>query len=298
MSDNVNISEGAGRKIASDQATYSGDTADIQLVRAVSVTGAEGSKTVVEPTFGAGAVTTGTPRGTLASDDPAVVALQIIDDWDETDRAKVNPIAGQAGVAGGSGVVSATTQRMTLATDVALPAGENVVGAVVGKNVTINASFTRPADTTTYAAGDAVTNSTSSPTVITFTNCARANAGGGFIVGADMIDSANQTLKGQFELWLFDTTVTPDNDNAVFTPTDAELATLVAIIQFNAAFVGDATAGAGGNVLLAGTIAGAGSKAFTCGASSRDLFGLVVVRNAYVPTSSEILTLRLHISQN
>jgi hypothetical protein len=45
-------------------------------------------------------------------------------------RAAVNPISGQAGVAGNTGVVGATTQRVTLATDVALPTGTNSIGAV------------------------------------------------------------------------------------------------------------------------------------------------------------------------
>jgi len=66
---------------------------------------------------GAGAVDAGTQRTTLASDDPAVVALQIMDDWDETDRAKVNPIVGQAGIAAGAGAVGATVPRVTLASD-------------------------------------------------------------------------------------------------------------------------------------------------------------------------------------
>src|SRR3990167_9491260 len=44
-------------------------------------------------------------------------ALQILDDWDESDRAKVNPIVGQAGVAAGAGAVGTTTQRTTLASD-------------------------------------------------------------------------------------------------------------------------------------------------------------------------------------
>jgi hypothetical protein len=48
-------------------------------------------------------------------------ALEIIDDWDESDRAKVNPIAGQVGVAAGAGAVSALTQRVTLASDDRLP---------------------------------------------------------------------------------------------------------------------------------------------------------------------------------
>ena len=82
-------------------------------------------------TGGAGAVAANTPRVTLASDDPAVAllgtidadtgnaatALQIIDDWDESDRAKVNIIVGQAGVAAGAGAVGASVQRMTLASD-------------------------------------------------------------------------------------------------------------------------------------------------------------------------------------
>lgn len=79
---------------------------------------------------GAGAVTAATPRATLASDDPAVTALQIMDDWDETNRAAVNPISGQVGVTGGSGVVGAAVQRVVLATDVGLPAGANNIGDV------------------------------------------------------------------------------------------------------------------------------------------------------------------------
>lgn len=79
----------------------------------------------------AGAVAANTPRMTLASDDPAVAhlativtnttgtgtSLAILDDWDESDRAKVNPIAGQAGVQGGAGTITALTQRVTIATD-------------------------------------------------------------------------------------------------------------------------------------------------------------------------------------
>lgn len=49
--------------------------------------------------------------------DDARIALQVIDDWDESDRAKVNPISGQAGIAGNTGTVSATTTRVTVATD-------------------------------------------------------------------------------------------------------------------------------------------------------------------------------------
>lgn len=57
-------------------------------------------------------------------------SASVLDDWDETDRAKVNIIAGQVGVAGGTGTDSALTQRVSLATNVALPAGTNNIGDV------------------------------------------------------------------------------------------------------------------------------------------------------------------------
>jgi len=47
----------------------------------------------------------------------AAASLSVLDDWDESDRAKVNPIVGQAGVAAGAGAVGATVQRVTLASD-------------------------------------------------------------------------------------------------------------------------------------------------------------------------------------
>lgn len=68
-------------------------------------------------TAGAGAVAAGTPRMTLASNDPAVTALEIIDDWDEANRAAVNLIAGQVAIAGGAGINAANVVRVTVATD-------------------------------------------------------------------------------------------------------------------------------------------------------------------------------------
>lgn len=54
---------------------------------------------------------------------------------DRTSPGTTNSVAvitGQDGVAGGSGVTGATVQRVVLATDVALPAGTNLLGSVNG----------------------------------------------------------------------------------------------------------------------------------------------------------------------
>jgi hypothetical protein len=176
----------------------------------------------------------------------------------------------------------------------ALPAGENHMGAIGGHTAKPAATVTRPADTTAYAAGDVVNAGTGA--VITFAGCARANGLGGVIQHATLVDSAAQATKADLELWLFDTTFTADNDNAVFTPTDAELATVVCVIDMSAnVYVGDATAGADGNCVHQSDVL---NRAFTCEAADDDLYGALVVRNAYTPVSGETFTIQLHILQD
>ncbi len=71
----------------------------------------------------------------------AATSLAIIDDWDESDRAKVNPIVGQAGVAAGTGNVSALTQRVVIATDqTQLTNALKVDGSAVTQPVSIAAT--------------------------------------------------------------------------------------------------------------------------------------------------------------
>lgn len=148
----------------------------------------------------------------------------------------------------------------------------------------ITATFTRPADTTTYAAGDVVANSTTAPTVITFSGVAGANGGYGRLLRVNMIDSANKATPGMFELWLFDTAPGLDNDNAAFTPTDAELQNLIDVIPLESNYIGDATADAGGNrVYTSGLL----ELPFKCGASVTAIYGELVVRNDYIPVSGE-----------
>lgn len=79
-------------------------------------------------TTGAGATDASTQRVVAATDSPDVTALQIIDDWDESDRAKVNLIAGQAGITGGAGAVAANTPRVVSADDSLDVAGSETIG--------------------------------------------------------------------------------------------------------------------------------------------------------------------------
>ena len=81
-------------------------------------------------------VTSALPTGasTLAEQQTQTASLSVLDDWDETDRAKVNIIVGQAGIAAGTGVDGVTVPRVTLATNVALPAGTNGIGKLTANS--------------------------------------------------------------------------------------------------------------------------------------------------------------------
>lgn len=157
----------------------------------------------------------------------------------------------------------------------------------------VSVSKTRPADTTTYASGDVVDAGTG--TGLTFSEIVRTPGATGVLMALQIVDSANQTLKPVLELWLFNTALTFDNDNAAFTPTDAELATLVAILPLTGSYVGDATSGAGGNVVYTSTNL---AIPFQCAANERALYGVLVTRNAYVPVASEVFTVTLRVLQD
>jgi hypothetical protein len=164
----------------------------------------------------------------------------------------------------------------------------------VGKKLAIvTASVIRPADTTTYTAGDAVTDSDSAPTIITFANCAGGSGGDGVIMSAQLIDEANQVVKGTFELWIFSTAITPNNDNAAFAPSNANMEDLIAVIPFPTTYVGLSGSGAAGNVAFP---AAQVNIPFVCAVTS--LYGELVVRNAYVPVESEKFYIKLLIAQN
>src|SRR5881409_1389682 len=147
----------------------------------------------------------------------------------------------------------------------------------------VSQSLVRPANTTAYTAGDVWTNGSNARMV--FTGLNRNTGYGAEIKHALAIDDAAQATKVDLELWLFSADITDlDADNAAWTPTDAQLATLIGIIAFPVANFkpGDATAGAGGNAACIAANVGIAIKHDT-------LYGVLVVRNAYTPVSAETL---------
>lgn len=167
----------------------------------------------------------------------------------------------------------------------------NAIGLIRPFTVNVEASYTRPADTTTYTAGDVVCNSTSSPVVLTFAGMARGNGLGGIIQNARIIFDQAPTLKLDSELYLFDTSPTIQNDNAAWAPSTSDLGKCIAMIPFAAGSF--RTGGANGLIDVQNL-----SIAFQCAAASSSLFGILVARNAYVPASAAVLKVRLTVIQD
>lgn len=155
----------------------------------------------------------------------------------------------------------------------------------------INASYTRPADTTTYASGDVICNSTSSPVVLTFANIVQSAGLGGVIQNARMIFAAAPTLKLDSELYLFDTSPTIQNDNAAWAPSTSDMGNLVGVLPFPASVF---KAGSANGVIDRQSL----GLAFQCASGSTSLFGVLVARNAYVPASTEVFKVRLAVIQD
>lgn len=171
-----------------------------------------------------------------------------------------------------------------VATQTPIPVGNYAIAST--------ASFTRPNDATAYTAGDVVCNSTSAPTILTFADASRASGGSGTIIGASMVLGTNPATKPIYELWLFNTSVTIDNDNAGFTPTDTEMQSCVAVIPLAAPVIGDVSSTA-----TSLYYAWDGAKAFvTSGGTS--LYGVLVAKSGVTPTAVDTYYLRLIIARD
>lgn len=168
-----------------------------------------------------------------------------------------------------------------------------MITKTIGRVRFVQANFTRPNDTNIYAATDVVTTSTSAPAIIEIPGIVKGDGESTILLSATLISSASQATKLSARLWLFDTTITMDNDNAAFTPTDAEMRTVLGVIAFpDTAWVsGDATSGAGGNALCQAQ--GLWLPITTAARTGNSIFAVLEARNAYTPVAQERFDIRL-----
>ena len=168
-----------------------------------------------------------------------------------------------------------TTNRVDVGT---IAAGETHVGEVGGNGAVVAATFTRPANVTAYASKDTVSDSTGSPTVLTFTNVARVNAGTGYIVKARIMTDQSTNV-ARYRLHLFSVAPTAINDNAAWTLLWANKEERIGHIDFD----GCQTEGTGSD--CANAVNATVRLHFV--AATRTLYGLLESLDAFTPASGQ-----------
>jgi hypothetical protein len=153
-------------------------------------------------------------------------------------------------------------------------------------------SFTRPADTTAYASGDLVANSTTAASVVPLSWGLNAIGRTGLIRGARLYKSNKVVTAAVFKLHLFGASPgTPTNgDNGAIVVASA--ADYIGSIDFDMTSTG-----------FAGGTTGAFQRASTLGIGycfptlTSKLYGLLAAGGAYTPISAETFTATLEIEQ-
>jgi hypothetical protein len=146
------------------------------------------------------------------------------------------------------------------------------------------ASITRPANTTAYTAGDVLSGADDGHFV--FVDSINPSAKTGEVIGATITLDVSQATPPNIDLVLFSADTADQADNGAVSFTDAEMATVVGVINFNDWFDG-------GNSMV--QVASA-SIPFQLG--GKNLYGQAVVQNAYTPTSGESFTVTLMVRQD
>lgn len=157
----------------------------------------------------------------------------------------------------------------------------------------VRASLTRPANATAYTDGDVLAAADDSH--LTFLEAVQPKKLSGSITTARVHSSANQGTKPELELWLFGSDIAEVGDNAPFAPSDAEALNLIGVIDFAESGwrIGLSGGGAAGNAVCQSDNIGLTFRAFT-----QNVYGVLVLRNAYTPVSGEVFTVDLVVTQD
>lgn len=190
----------------------------------------------------------------------------------------------------GSGSLPAGTNNIGDVDIASIDAGETHIGEVGGRMNSASPSFSRPADTTAYAAKDAVSDSTSSPTVLSF-DLARVAAGSGYIVRALLITNQS-TCTARFRLHLFRTSPTAINDNSPQTLLWANRTASASYIDFSAC----ATEGTGSD--CAQSLNDTVRLPVIFAGGSTTIYGLLETLDAFTPASGQSFTIKLNADVN
>lgn len=173
-----------------------------------------------------------------------------------------------------------------------VPATSDLLNSVkaVGYQANSSVLFTRPSDTTAYAAQDVVSNSTTAPALLQFSGAARANGGSGIIISARHLKTGSAISSYRLHLYR-NNSASPVNDNAPFALLFANRLNRIGFIDFN-------HGGGGTGSDSTNSLATFVNLPFVCDAATSSLFGILTTTAGYTPVSGEQHFIELSIGQN
>ncbi len=198
--------------------------------------------------------------------------------------------ATEATLAAASAKLPATLGPKTSAASLSVTPAMDAVTVVGGLSANPSAMFTRPADTTAYASGDLVANSTTAGAVVPLSLTAARVAAGGFLLHRLLLrKSGTSTTNAAFRVHLFGAapTVTA-GDNGVLA------------MSGSASYLGQVDI----TMTQAFTDGAVGMSDFTMSdmivrlGAGQSLYALIEARGAYTPASGETFALVADIAQD
>lgn len=146
-------------------------------------------------------------------------------------------------------------------------------------------SVTRPADTPgAYSIGDVLSDSTSSPTILTFANVCETAGGSAYALSAQVVTNQDGITSIPLKLIFFSVAPTAENDHAAYNPSDTERLTKIpGIMTFDTP--------------VDCSVTGCSSEAddlvvFQCASESKAVYAIPVWTGAYTPASGEVFTVK------
>lgn len=162
------------------------------------------------------------------------------------------------------------------------------LGTVASNVIKSGVELIRPADTTAYTAKDTISDSTSSPTVLTFANFARINQGSGLIVRARLMTD-QKTNTAQYRLHLFHTAPTAIADNSPYLLLYANAANRIGQIDFGAMATEDASNSTSAATMRPSSDGSYGTPNlwFQADPGSRAIYGILETLSGFTPASGQ-----------
>lgn len=296
MADNIAVTPGTGATVAAD------DIGGVLYQRVKIGVGADGSATDVStasplPISDAGGSLT--VDGTVAVSGSVAVTgtfYQATQPVSAVSLPLPTGAASETTLSAASAKLPATLGQKTMANSMAVAlASDQGNIAVVSNNseVKVSATFTRPADTTAYAAGDLVANSTTAGSVVamSFTSMVRTAGDCVRLERARLTKTGTSLTNAQFRLHLFEDVPVPSvGDNAAFQTSNALSTTKVLnyIGSFSFTLDRSGSDGASGRAVPDTTF-----PITTSPVSGTTLYGLLEATAAYTPANAEAFVLTL-----